>query len=251
MTTIQTQIVKVGSGLFRRLGVERVCALLADQIGTLCTERQIRTLVVTSGAGVCGELSMGGAKGFLKQTVASIGQPILMGCYRQAFAKFGLPVAQVLETDASILHRIEWQNTREVIDDCFARGAVPIANENDAVSVQQFLSDNDQLTALLAEALKPTGVQFITGIGGIYHDYNDSGCRLYRTIDHKNPPKIENGTSKDGRGGMAAKLRYAIECYTGGAQRVAITGLSEDVIVRFALGEFVPTMIGMETTFVE
>ena len=245
MITEQVQIVKVGSGVFRTFGIQKVCAFLAEQIAALWRADGIKTLIVTSGAGVCGETEMGGTCGFLKQTVASIGQPILMEQYRVPFRKHDLFVSQVLETDASILHRIEWGNTKQVIDDCFAHGAIPIVNENDAVSVQQFLTDNDQLTALLAEALHPQAVLFITDAKGVFQGHpDDSESVQYAEIDYQNPPHIEAGTSKDGRGGMNGKLTHALSCYAGGVCRVAIVGLTADVIVRVARGEAVPTSVG-------
>lgn len=254
MNDPQLQIIKLGSGLFRLLGFRAVCALVAEQVAPLWLEKNVKTLVISSGAKLCGEREMGTAgKGVvLKETLASVGQPILMSYYRQSFRAAGMRCSQVLVTDASIMHRREWGHTKRVIEDGLSHGIVPIINENDAVSGKQFLTDNDQLTVLVSEMLKPVRVFFITQSGGVFDgDPAKVGSRQFREIDFRNPPDIKDGISENGTGGIREKMTHAISCYREGTCQVGIIGLTAESIRQSASGYQVPTVIGTTNSFVE
>src|SRR5262245_14518530 len=66
------------------------------------------------------------------QACAAVGQSHLMAAYGQLFAKFDLPVAQVLLTHDDLQHHERHLNARNTLVTLLQRGVVPIINENDA-----------------------------------------------------------------------------------------------------------------------
>ncbi|MEK7208362.1 MAG: hypothetical protein AAB699_02310 [Patescibacteria group bacterium] len=89
---------------------------------------------------------------------------------------------------------------------------------------------------------------FITESGGVHNGHPaNGGAKLFREIDWRNPPEVGGGPrSSYGRGDMDAKVRFAIACRRADIKRVCITGLTQDAILRFAAGEYLPTMVGSQ-----
>lgn len=262
MKSITSVIVaKLGTGVLRTQngGLSRdVFVSVLKQIARLRTQR-IGVVVVSSGAIHSARMHIArcaqalGLQKLSEPALASVGQPLLMQEWIMAGFSIHPPVfvAQVLPTDASIANRHEWHNSAQVIFDCLQHGVVPIINYNDPLSftaIELLLkqaNDNDKLTADFAPHIGAKAVLFLTEAGGVYDGHPaNGGTRLYREIDWRSPPFVESVKSAHGRGGMSAKVTFAIECRKQGIKRVAITGLTSDVIVRFARGEYVPTMVG-------
>ena len=104
-------VVKIGSSLLtdandglRMPAVERI----VTEIVAL-RQRGIEVCLVTSGSVAVGRVQMQWMEKQLtvheKQAAAAIGQPLLMYAYKQAFAKHGLQVAQLLLTKDDLRHR--------------------------------------------------------------------------------------------------------------------------------------------------
>jgi glutamate 5-kinase len=93
-------------------------------------------------------------------------------------------------------------------------GVVPIVNENDSVSVRELegaFGDNDELSSLLATAVKADWLLLLTNVDGFLIPNGGKKPRLVRIV-RKLTPALEaqcNGTSQLGRGGMISKLRAA------------------------------------------
>lgn len=255
-------VVKAGTGtLFGKDGRPRpeVFTSILEQVHQLQKEGMY-TVVVSSGAIASAKAWMRGKKGkrrLLAQlqapSLAAIGQPMLMAHWMSAGATFHppVPVAQILVTGASIENNAEWINTNSVIEECWKCGVIPVVNYNDAVSFAAIrillghAGDNDKLAATFATALHAQSALFLTEAGGVHTDNPaNGGTQRFQEIYWKHPPHIDRSTSSHGRGGMNAKVNAAIECFMHGVKRVAISGLTQDVIIRFAAGERVPTMIG-------
>ena len=248
-------VLKLGSEVFKQNGGinEGVFATVASQIALLCREG-IKITVVSSFAIRLGELWLkqhGFGANLVCPVLAAIGQSKLMARWDAALLKEGLAAAQVLISDASLMHRDEWENAGSTIGICHAHSVIPVINANDPVSWNESqrykarTSDNDFVTAQLVPHIDATDVLFITNVAGVYAGLpHHPDARRYAEISADNPPHIEPYSAGDSNGGMGPKVKYAIECYDGGKRRVAITGLTDDVIVRFARGQDVPTMIG-------
>jgi glutamate 5-kinase len=110
-------------------------------------------------------------------------------------------------------------------------GVVPIVNENDSVSVRELegaFGDNDELSALLARAVKADWLLLLTNVDGFLVPGADKKSRLVRVV-RKLTPTLEaqcNGTSKLGRGGMISKLRAARLASEAGVHVAIVNGLS-------------------------
>jgi glutamate 5-kinase len=107
-------------------------------------------------------------------------------------------------------------------------GVVPVVNENDSVSVRELegaFGDNDELSALLATAVRADWLLLLTDVDGFYVR-NGKRPRLIRTI-RKLTPEMEagcNGQGKFGRGGMRSKLRAAKVASEAGVQVAIVNG---------------------------
>ncbi|MBN2488918.1 MAG: glutamate 5-kinase, partial [Methanosarcinaceae archaeon] len=88
----------------------------------------------------------------LRQAAAAVGQSVLMQEWRNAFAKYGLNVAQILLTYQSFSNRLTYLNLRNSISTLLDYGVIPIINENDSTCVNEIeatFGDNDKLSAMV------------------------------------------------------------------------------------------------------
>jgi len=108
-------------------------------------------------------------------------------------------------------------------------GVVPIVNENDSVSVRELVGafgDNDELSSLLATAVKADWLLLLTDVDGFYLPNGRKKPRLVRVV-RKLTPALEaqcNGKSKLGRGGMISKLRAAKLASEAGVHVAIVNG---------------------------
>ena len=158
--TSRTLVVKIGTNVLSRpddsLDVDRIAAV-AEQIHRVRqTGRQV--VVVSSGA-------IGAGMGLLGlkqrptdlphlQAAAAAGQAHLIRLYDDGLRKDGYHAAQVLLTGNDFKVRHRYLNVRNTLMTLFEYGAVPIINENDAVSVAEIkFSDNDHLAAMVTNLM--------------------------------------------------------------------------------------------------
>jgi len=234
-------VVKIGTSTIAPGGVvnvQRMRALIdqLDQLGQLGQLGQFghakhEYLLVTSGAIACGMSAIGlteRPKDVPRmQACAAVGQSMLMRLYERLF--YGKkPVAQLLLTSDDFTSPVRYQNLQNALHELLKLGAVPVINENDSVSVQELegaFGDNDQLSALLAKAVKADWLILLTDVDGFYMGEGEKR-KLVRTI-RKITPEIEaacGGTSNLGRGGMISKLRSARTASDGGVNVVICSG---------------------------
>lgn len=234
----------------------------ANQAGRLA-KKGIGLVVISSGAIQCGKeyLSYRGitAEGISEQVLAGIGTTSLFKLWSIALSKVNLVAVPCLISESNLTHSVERQTVRASIIGALSRGFVSVINENDMVSdreismMHQGISENDCLTAHLAELLCPWGVLFQTMVGGVFEQdprtFNES--RLYAELTPEKARELVKNVrhqSTNGRGGMKPKLLSALEC-TRFAERVAIVPGRTRSIVRFAREEPVGTLIGKTTRF--
>jgi len=186
-------------------------------------------LIVTSGAIAAGMSGLGlerrpaGVPGM--QACAAVGQSKLMHTYERLF--FGKKVvAQLLLSSDDFTSPVRYRNLQNAIAELLAMGVVPIVNENDSVSVRELegaFGDNDELSSLLATAVKADWLLLLTNVDGFLVPNGRKKPRLLRVV-RKLTAALEaqcNGKSSQGRGGMISKLRAAKLASEGGV-RVAI-----------------------------
>src|SRR5215470_1907838 len=207
-------VIKVGTSLIApggRIDTQQLRSLV-DQLELPRDE----FLIVSSGAIASGRAHLGlkqrPASVPLMQACAAVGQSALMHTYEQLF--FGKKtVAQLLLSSDDFTSPARYRNLQNTLDQLLHLGVVPIVNENDSVSVRELVGafgDNDELSALLATAVKADWLLLLTDVDGFYAA-NGKRPRLVRTIS-KLTAQMEalcNGRGKLGRGGMRSKLRAA------------------------------------------
>jgi glutamate 5-kinase len=189
-------------------------------------------IIVSSGAIALGlnrmKLSIRPKEINLLQAAAAMGQSRLMHAYEREFEAVHMETAQILLTYEDIRSRTRYLNIRNTIFTLWGFGVVPIVNENDSVSVQELVGafgDNDELSALLARAVKADWLVLLTDVDGFFVP-NGGRPRLMRTI-RKLTPEMEdlcNGKSRLGRGGMRSKLRAAKLASESGVHVAIVNG---------------------------
>jgi glutamate 5-kinase len=242
LTEARRLVVKIGSrSLAHDPGRFRV---VADQVAA--QRKAGRTVVlVSSGAVALGGERLGlgrRPKSIARlQAAAAAGQSRLMRAYEDAFAPHGVPVAQVLLTHADVSDRDRYLNARAAIDALVELGAVPIINENDAVSVEEIrFGDNDQLAAMVATLVGADLLILLTDVEGVL-DADGSTVGLVR--DPSDVAHLVRPPTDDvGLGGMASKLESARLATRRGVPVVIADARDPDVVQRVLTGEEVGTL---------
>lgn len=185
-----------------------------------------QVLFVTSGAVAAGFTKIGYKSKpkalHEKQAAAAVGQALLMQAYNEAFHKYGIGVAQILLTRADFSNRQRIQNALKTIEELLAHQIIPIINENDTVAVEELkFSENDNLSALVANLMKAQKLIIITDMDGLYTEDPRKNANAKR-IDHVEQISEdlyqmagESGTAV-GTGGMRSKLEAARIATRGG-----------------------------------
>ena len=223
-------VIKVGTSLIApqgRIDTRRMRALI-DQLDLSLHEY----LIVSSGAIASGmsNLGLGGrpASVPLMQACAAVGQSLLMHTYEQLF--FGKKVvAQLLLSSDDFTSPVRYKNLQNALHELVELGVVPIVNENDSVSVRELVGafgDNDELSALLATAVKADWLVLLTDVDGFYVPNGRKSPKLLRTIRKLTPAMEElcNRKGKLGRGGMRSKLRAARAASEAGVHVAIVNG---------------------------
>ncbi|MGD0093842.1 MAG: glutamate 5-kinase, partial [Planctomycetota bacterium] len=187
-------VVKIGTALLtgNSTRVDRRFILkLCGTVGQLWDQGR-EVVIVTSGAigAGCGVLGYATRPASLpeRQACASAGQVELMKLYAQAFRRIRPPraVGQLLLTRDCLVDRGRYLNVRNTLRMLLRRGAVPVVNENDTVSVEEIrFGDNDTLSALLAGVAQADLLVILTDVPGLLDDdpRTNPHARLIPTVE--------------------------------------------------------------------
>lgn len=223
-------VIKIGTSLIAPGGQidAKLLRSMVDQFDLSAHEY----LIVTSGAIAAGMSGLGlrerpsGVRGM--QACAAVGQSKLMHTYERLF--FGKKVvAQLLLSSDDFTSPVRYRNLQNALAELLAMGVVPIVNENDSVSVRELegvFGDNDELSALLATAVKADWLLLLTDVDGFFVPNGRKQPKLLRVI-RRLTPALEaqcNGKSKLGRGGMISKLRAAKLASEAGVHVAIVNG---------------------------
>src|ERR1700726_4394028 len=223
-------VIKVGTSLIAPGGQidANLLRAMVDQFDL----SQNEYLIVTSGAIAAGMsvLSLrkrpSGVPGM--QACAAVGQSKLMHTYERLF--FGKKVvAQLLLSSDDFSSPVRYLNLQNALAELLSLGVVPIVNENDSVSVRELegaFGDNDELSSLLATAVKADWLLLLTDVDGFYIPNGGKKLKLQRVV-RKLTPALEaqcNGKSTLGRGGMISKLRAAKLASEAGVHVAIVNG---------------------------
>lgn len=156
------------------------------------------------------------------QAAAAVGQSELIQAYQRVLTDGGYTGAQILLSQDDFVRRGRYLNARTTIQRLLALGALPIINENDAITTKELAyGDNDHLAALVASMLDAQLLVLLSDVDGLYDgDPSLGGAQLIRqvnNIDELDFDAIGGVGSVVGSGGMRTKVesaRVAVESST-------------------------------------
>ncbi|OMP31762.1 MULTISPECIES: glutamate 5-kinase [Mangrovimonas] len=243
MEDIKRVVVKVGTNVLtnkdnRILGP--ILRELVRQISVLY-ERDIMVILVSSGSAIAGKEVLGDTKisepSIRRQVYSSVGQPRMMRHYYNLFNDYGMRCAQVLATKRDFDPGKHRENMINCYEGLLSEGVIPIANEDDAVSLtMSMFTDNDELASLVAELLDADRLIILSDTDGLYtgHPDDENSKKLNEvTVDQdvEKYVKASNKKEGEGRGGMASKLRIAKGTAKKDIPTYIANGKRENVIV--------------------
>lgn len=207
-------------------------------------------IIVSSGAtglGV-GKLQISRPKDMVtKQAAAAVGQCELMYTYDKLFAEYSHTVAQLLVTWEDFDHPHRLNNLQNTLERLIQLGAVPVINENDPISTEEYsLGDNDRLGALIAKYTHADLLVLLSDIDGLYtanpHTHPDAALiPLVEEITSEVMALADGAGSALGTGGMATKLRAARMVTGSGADMVIANGAHPELLYDIAAGKPIGT----------
>ena len=182
-----------------------------------------------------------------KQAAAAVGQCELMYTYDKLFAEYSHTVAQLLVTWEDFDHPHRLNNLQNTLERLIQLGAVPVINENDPISTEEYsLGDNDRLGALVAKYTHADLLVLLSDIDGLYtanpHTHPDAALiPLVEEITSEVMALADGAGSALGTGGMATKLRAARMVTGSGADMVIANGAHPELLYDIAAGKPIGT----------
>lgn len=217
---------------------------LARQISALMKQGH-EVILVSSGAVASGRELMrfeGEDPATEKRLLASVGQARLIHIYREAFERFGFQVSQILPLRSDFHDRRKFLALRGILERLAHHHVLPILNENDTLAAADLcFSDNDNLGALTAVAMRADRFIILTDIAGLYdRDPRASGAELIREVAHVTDAMkraCSGSMSGLGLGGMINKVLSAEMASRSGVETTIAYGRTPDVLLKIASGE--------------
>ncbi len=244
----KTIVVKIGTSSLTeksgKLDIARLRALTAQVAHARDAGHQV--IMVTSGAIAAGYSLLGYQERPVavpaKQASAAVGQGLLMEEYARCLADHGYVAAQLLLTRADFSDRRRYHNAFSALEVLLSRGAVPVINENDTVSIAELkLGDNDMLSAQVAAMVHADLLLLLTDTDGLYTaDPRTDPDAKHIPFVEKVTPEIEalahGAGSANGTGGMATKVEGAKLAAGAGVSVVICRSHEPDVIAKAIAG---------------
>tara|TARA_R100000935_G_scaffold55882_1_gene86429 strand:+ start:78 stop:851 length:774 start_codon:yes stop_codon:yes gene_type:complete len=246
-------VVKVGTNVMtnkdnRILGP--VLKNLVEQIATLY-EKDIMVVLVSSGSAIAGKEILGEInikdESKRRQVYSSVGQPRMMRHYYSIFHDYGMRCAQVLATKRDFSPGVHRENMINCYESLLSEGIIPIANEDDAVSVtMSMFSDNDELASLVAELIGADALIILSDTEGLYtgHPDHEDSEKLNNVKVDENVEKYVQESDKgegEGRGGMESKIKIAKDTAAKNIPTFIANGKRKNVILDIVNGKKVGT----------
>jgi glutamate 5-kinase len=185
---------------------------------------------------------------FVKQALASIGQPHLMRIYHENFSDLGLLISQCLLSYSDFEKEQSKINIVNTINVLVKNGYIPIINENDTVATDEIqFGDNDKLAALTAVLLNVDILIIATNTNGIYtkstiHNEVPETIAIVNDIQTLEN-EIGDSKSSHGSGGMQSKIESAAIAKASNIETWIINGLEDNFILKALKNEIPFTKI--------
>ncbi len=173
---------------------------------------------------------------FVKQALASIGQPHLIRIYQEIFREYGLLTSQCLLSYSDFEKEESKVNITNTINVLVNNNYIPIINENDTVATDEIkFGDNDKLGALTASLLDADLFIIATNTNGIYTKAsmeNGSPKTIDEVIDFSElADEVVSSKSSHGSGGMQSKIEAAQVTKGANIETWIVNGLEDNFIV--------------------
>ena len=232
-------LVKIGSALISD-GPRIRFPWLAQKVWEIAAlvEEGHSFLIVSSGAVAAGMelqgISVRPSDVLELQQLSGLGQVRLMTYYKDLFREWKVPVAQILLTHHNFASTGERDTITSIINSYFAKGVVPVINENDMVNKEEFdyqrsFSDNDILAALVGVNVSVDLAILLTDVDGLYaaDPKKDDTVSLIEEVERVTP-EIEAMASREGNtlglGGMSSKVLAARRLTEAGIPTLIASG---------------------------
>jgi glutamate 5-kinase len=172
------------------------------------------------------------------QAASALGQARLQAAWDTALRREGLLGAQILLTAAEVADRAAYLNVRNTLRELFARGAVPIVNENDATATDEIaFGDNDALAAIVAVLTGASLLVLLTEVDGVY-TRRPGTAGAEPIADGSRVGDAALGESSElGRGGMRSKILAAELAASAAIPTVIAAGRGDEVLGPIVAGE--------------
>jgi glutamate 5-kinase len=248
-------VIKIGTNLLSKNHAVDTGYLrgISSQIARLVKAGK-KVLIVTSGAVGMGAGELGIQEKItsvrMRQACASIGQPLLMKEYKEAFARHRIIIAQILLTREVLNNRKSYLNLQNSVETLLSLGVVPVFNENDSISTAEIgnaFGDNDRLSALVASKVNAELLVLLTDIDALYDadPRENPGARPIALV-----PRVSDeilayagaAGSAFSTGGMKTKVLAAQIAGRAGCRMVLAHGKEENVLERILAGEEIGTL---------
>ena len=172
---------------------------------------------------------------FVKQALASIGQPHLIRIYQEIFREYGLLSSQCLLSYSDFEKQQSKTNIVNTINVLVNNNYIPIINENDTVATDEIqFGDNDKLAALTATLLNVDLLIIATNTNGIYTKEsikNNAPKTIEEVLNFEDLKKeVVNSKSSHGSGGMGSKIEAAEISKNAQIETWILNGLEDDFI---------------------
>lgn len=251
-------VVKIGTstlihpnGKLNLIAIDQLCYTLS---GLVNEGKQV--VLVSSGAigAGLGQLGMTHRPAAIpeQQAIAAIGQTELMTVYQQRFSMYGQKIGQILLTHDVVDFPTSRENVLNTFESLLKAGVIPIVNENDTVAVDELdhhtrFGDNDQLSALVATAIKADLLVMLSDIEGFYdknpRKFTDATLiKQVKRIDEQLFQHAGGSGTRLGTGGMTTKLKAAQMMLQAGSSMILASGKNPSIIFKLIAGEEVGTL---------
>lgn len=245
---MKTIVIKVGTNVLtqeKRKLCKETLQHITEQIYEIRNEG-CRVILVSSGAVAAGQEKIQELKTHdpvqRRQVYAAVGQVHLMSQYHTLFSQYGISIGQILATKDDFRTRSHYLNMRQCLEGLIQNNILPIMNENDSVSVTEYMfTDNDELACLVGTMVQADIVILLTSVDGIL----DTICEPNKTciIRHLDPDDdavfshISQEKSPFGRGGMITKAHFAMKAAKLGTDVYIANGKKQQVITDIVAGK--------------
>lgn len=205
-------VIKFGTAAITKAdgSIDKDCIFhLASQIAEFHKEYHI--IIVSSGAVGTGKTFLPSYQGKIaeRKAAAAIGNPLLIQKYAQAFAPYGIFIAQSLCERRHFSDREQFLELRETYTTLWKNDIIPIANENDVVSSRALkFSDNDELATRIAIGFGANMLLIGTSVEGVLDEQGHTVRDIFE-FDKSILSLVKKEKSASGLGGMTSKLAFA------------------------------------------